>query len=238
MSLSLLVMCPTRWRRENCERQLKSFAEATDSADIVYITDADDQDTYRDMDWGDAVHSVVDFGEPTGSVRKQNLIAMSEADNYDALMYIGDDHLFSTPHWDTILMQKLEDIMGGTGMIYGDDKRRQDIPEMIIISSDIVKELGHFAEPSLDHYYIDNCWAELGARSGLIRFCPDVVFEHLHYQVNPDVEHDQTYRFAENNWAVSDFQRYESWRAEVMPFEVARLRRKFNKDLKWLFSKI
>ena len=43
--LSLLVMVPTRWRKENCERQLKSFAEATDSADLLYILDADDQDT-------------------------------------------------------------------------------------------------------------------------------------------------------------------------------------------------
>ena len=239
MSLSLLVMCPTRWRRENCERFLKSFIEATDTADLTFITDIDDQDTYEDMDWGVAENLIFDTqGRRAGTTLKVNYVTRLLADDYDAFMYIGDDHLFSTPHWDTILLGKLEEKMGGTGMIYGDDKRRNDIPEMIIITSDIVKELGHFAEPSLEHYYIDNVWAELGARSGLLRFCPDVVFEHLHYQVRTDVEHDQTYVSAERLWGTSDTKAYTDWRENAASLQVAQLRRRFCKDLDWLFSKI
>ena len=237
MTLSLLVMIPTRWRKENVERSLKSFRENTDAASIVYITDADDQDTYRDVDWGDAIHSVTDFGERVGTTRKVNYIADAEMGNYDALMFMGDDHLFSTPHWDTILLGKLE-AAGGTGMLYGDDKRRFDIPETILISSDIVKELGHFAEPSLVHYYIDNCWAELGGRSGLLHYYPEVVFEHLHYSMSENVEHDQTYRSAEQLWGASDMQAFREWQASAMLHEVSLLRRRFSKDIEWLFSKL
>lgn len=231
---SLLVMVPTRWRRENCERLLKSFTEATDSADLVFVLDKDDEDTYKDMDWGTATCAILDLdGKGTGAVAKMNYLAAAAVDDYDALMYLGDDHLFSTPHWDTILLSELAE-MGGTGMLYGDDKRRTDIPESILISSDIVKTLGHFAEPSTCHYFCDNVWAELGIRSGLLRFCPEVVFEHLHYQVNRSVEYDQTYRFAEANWGVSDHKAFLEWRSARMSNEVSLLRREFNPDVKWV----
>lgn len=238
MTSPLLVMVPTRWRRENCERFLKSFTETADNADLMFISDADDQDTYEGMDWGSAVHTILDFGPSRfGNVKKMNHVAMAEAENYDAIMYIGDDNLCATPHWDTLLLEQIQDL-GGTGMAYGDDKRRNDIPEHVVITTDIIRELGHFAEPSLDFYYIDNVWAELGGRSNLIRYCPDIVFEHRHYQVDPGVEHDQTYVSSENLWGRSDALAYARWRETVMPFEVARLRRKFNRDLKWLFAQI
>src|SRR5580704_11299358 len=136
-------MIPTRWRRENCERILKSFTEASDCADIAFITDADDLETYEGMDWGLAQNIVVESTERIGTTAKVNHVTSRLLNEYDAFMYIGDDHLFSTPHWDTFLLGKLEH-MGGTGMVYGDDKRRNDIPEMVIITSDIVRELGHF----------------------------------------------------------------------------------------------
>jgi len=237
VTLSLLVMTPTRWRRENCERFLKSFKDATDSAHLVFITDADD-DSYDDMDWDIAGHAILDTGdERVGTTAKVNHIARVTADSYDALMYIGDDHLFSTPHWDTILMEKLEG-MGGTGMLYGDDKRRTDIPEMVIISTDVVRALGHFAEPALTHYYIDNCWAELGKRAGFLRFCPEVVFEHLHYQVQPQVEHDQTYRSAEELWGQKDARAFQEWYGMAMARQVSLLRRNFNPDVQWITSVI
>ena len=237
MTLSLLVMVPTRWRRENVERSLKSFTENTDNADIVYIIDADDQDTYEGMDWGPAKHLILEWSERVGTTAKVNYVSSLFIDDYDAFMYIGDDHLFSTPHWDTILLTRLED-MGGTGMVYGDDKRRNDIPEMVIITADIVKELGHFAEPALAHYFIDNAWAELGGRLNLIRYCPETVFEHLHYQVNDEVEHDQTYCSAESLWGTPDMRAFYQWRENVMPLQAAQLRRAFSKDIQWLFSRI
>jgi hypothetical protein len=142
MTLSLLVMVPTRWRRENVERQVKSFTENTSNADIIYIIDDDDQDTYEDIDWGIASHTVFyTGGERVGTTKKVNHVSASRLEDYDAFMYIGDDHLFSTPKWDEILLGKIEE-MGGTGMAYGDDKRRIDIPEMIAISADIIKALG------------------------------------------------------------------------------------------------
>lgn len=227
-------MVPTRNRRENCERFLKSFEEMTDDADLVFITDSDDQDSYKDMDWGSALPAMLDPREPTAG--KVNRMADTCASAYDALMFIGDDNTFATPHWDTILMKVLMEDMGGTGMVYPENGRRNDIPESIIISSDIVMHLGYFMNPGFAHYYVDNVWAMLGKRSSLLRFCPQVVVDHKHYSVDPQTPRDETYLSAEEMWGKSDSEAWQRWLATEMPGEVARLRRKFNPDLKWLFE--
>ena len=103
-------------------------------------------------------------------------------DSYDVLMWLGDDCVFRTPGWDEIMLAALEDL-GGTGWVYADDKRRADVPEHWMVSSDVVKALGWFYPPHVVHYYVDNSIAELGKRSGLIRYCPEAVIEHLHYSV-------------------------------------------------------
>ena len=233
--LSLLVMVTTRGRRPQVERLLESFEKTTDSADVMFIMDPDDEDTYEGIDWGNALTSTL---SPRGTnVEKLNRTAQAFWDDYDALMFVGNDHVFCTEHWDTIMLRKLED-MGGTGMIYPDDKRRNDIPEIIMISSDIVKAMGQFAEASFSHYYIDNAWAETGKRSGLLRYVPEVVIEHHHYSVDPGVEHDELYRYAEEWFGGPDLQAFHQWRATIMPHQISLLRRKFNPDIKWVLGRI
>ena len=229
---TLLVMVPTRKRRENCERFLKSFTETADLADLVFITDPDD-DSYEDMDWGSALHAKLDPRDCTQV--KVNQTANATASSYDALMFIGDDNIFVTPHWDTLLMEALEE-MGGTGMVYPENGRRRDIPESIVISSDIVIELGYFMNPGFAHYYVDNVWNELGKKAGLIRFCPQVVVSHKHYQADSEIPRDETYSEAERKWGQSDLLAWHRWRATDMPMEVSRLRRKFNPDVEWVLG--
>lgn len=232
---SLAVFIPTRGRKERCEELLKSFQETTDNADLLFVIDEDDQETYEGMDWGRAECAVF---APKGTLSDIiNHTAVSLADDYDALMFVADDHLFRTPHWDTIMLRELVS-MGGTGFVYPDDKRRSDVPEIVMISSDIVKELGFFSEPSLGHFYIDNAWAELGKRLGLIRYVPEAVIEHRHYSICRDVEHDETYRRAEDNHGDADLAVFRQWRVQALPYQASLLRRKFNPDIKWLLAKI
>ena len=231
-------MIPTRGRRTQCERLLKSFEETVSvrrQTDLLFITDGDDQETYQGMDWGSAEEYVLDPRESlTG---KLNTVAMQYADQYNALMFAGDDHVFETDDWDEHMLSSLEK-MQGTGMVFPDDKRRYDVPEIIMISSDIVKFLGWFAEPGQKHYFIDNIWAELGGRAGFIRWCPGAVIRHLHYSMDSKVVRDVTYTEAETSWGDSDGKAYQEWRQNTMPFQAAQLRRRFSKDLDWLFSKI
>ena len=230
----LLVMVPTRGRRAQCERLLKSFTETATCADLLFITDPDDQDTYEGMDWGDATCAVLDPREYlTG---KLNKTALAMADLYPVLQWARDDNVFVTPAWDKIMLAALEDL-GGSGWVYPDDKRRADVPEHWMVSSDVVKALGWMANPVMGHYFIDNSVAEIGKRAGLIRWCPEAVIEHLHYSVTPETGHDQLYQDTETMFGEKDLAAYQQWRVGQLPFDVSVLRRQFSPDVRWVLSR-
>jgi hypothetical protein len=234
--MTLLVIIPTRTRPGQCARLLESFRDTVKLADtdLMFVTD-DDDDSYEEMDWGDALHGVL--SPRAFFTEKLNRTAMSHADLYDAIMYVGDDHVFVTPGWDAILLDAL-DRMGGTGWAYPDDRRRSDIPEIWLASTDLIRELGWFAPPWLGHFYCDNVIADLGVRSGLIRYVPEAVIEHRHYSVCAETKKDSLYSETEERFGKSDMEAFNHWRAEGITIQVAQLRRKFNPDIKWLLGSI
>ena len=232
----LLVIVPTRGRKENCERLLASFRDtAGDGTDIAFILDPDDEATYDGVEWGDALHAVL---APRGTLAdKLNQTAAAMTAQYGALMWTGDDHVFGSPGWDKAMLDVLAG-MGGDGWVFPNTVRRQDVPEIWLASAGLTDELGWFFPPHVSQYYGDNTIAELGKRSGLIRYCPQAAVEHLHYSVSPDTEHDETYREAEEAHGAADLQAFQQWRADQMPYEVARIRRRFNSDISWVLGRV
>lgn len=230
----LLVIVPTRGRRANCERFLEAFTKTATCADLLFVTDTDD-DSYDGMDWGPATSAVLDPRDYL--VGKLNKTGVAMADLYPVLMWLGDDCVPETPGWDKIMLDALEDL-GGAGWVYPDDKRRNDVPEQWMVSSDVVKALGWLAPPWASHYYIDNAVAELGKRSGLIRWCPEAVIRHEHYSVTPGVEHDEVYKSTEDMFGESDLKAFHEWRSAQLANEVAVLRRNFSPDVKWVLSRV
>lgn len=233
----LLVMVPTRGRRAQCERLLESFtATAGPDTDIVFITDPDDQDTYAGIDWGRAMHAVL---EPraflTGKLNKTAVDAMASI--YPVLAWFGDDCVFETEGWDKLMLATLEDL-GGTGWVYPDDKRRSDVPEHWMVSSDAVKALGWFAPPHVQHFYCDNIIAEIGKRAGLIRWCPQAVIRHEHYSVSKDTERDEVYQSTEEMFGASDLKAFQEWCSSQRANEVSVLRRHFSEDVRWVLGRV
>lgn len=229
----LCVMLPTRKRPEMARRCIDSFRDtkASENTDLILIVD-DDDNSYA---------GVTDVDKITATrgtlITAVNAAASVLAGHYDALFLAADDLVFVTPGWDTLMLETLAGL-GGTGIVFPDGKRRYDVPEHPLISTDWVRELGHFAEPSLAHFYCDNVWAELGKRTGLIRFCPEAVIEHRHYSVDRSVPHDETYREAEDAHGGPDLEAFREWQANRMQYEAARLRRRFSPDLEWVLSRV
>ena len=232
----LLVIVPTRGRKAQLDRLLESFRETvSEGTDLLAVLDPDDEATYEGMDWGNALHAVL---APRGTLsEKLNQVAKAMTGQYGALMFCGDDHVFRTPGWDAAMLALLAE-MGGNGWVYPHTVRRSDVPEVWLASASVTATLGWFFPPHVSHFYGDNMIAELGKRSGLIRYCPSAVVEHLHYQTTPGVEHDATYKEAEEAHGTADMAAYQQWRADTMPFEVARLRRALNSDVAWVTGKV
>lgn len=230
---TLAVFIPTRHRRDRIEECLKSFNENTlGDVDLYLVVDEDDDD-YEDLDY-DINIIYVKHGTLVTAI---NDAARQLAPQYQALFLGADDLIFQTPGWDLYMMGTLKE-MGGTGYVYPDDKRRYDVPEHPLISTDIVQGLGWFAEPGLAHFYVDNVWGELGKRLSLIRFCPRAIVEHKHYTVTEGVTRDATYSTAETAHGKSDAAEFEVWQRERMQNQASKLRRLFSPDVAWVLSKV
>jgi hypothetical protein len=231
----LLVMVPTRGRPAQCGRLLESFRETTDRADLCFILDPDQEDLYAEVEWGEAAHGVL---APRATLReKLNQTAAAFRDSYDALLWCGDDHVFRTKSWDTLMLAALED-MGGHGWVYPQTVRRQDVPEIWMCDTGLARHLDWFFPPAVNHYYADNIIAELGKRSGLIRNCPEAVVEHLHYSTDPGIEHDQVYSEAEGTYGQADLKAFNQWRADHAALDASVLRRTYSRDVAWVLGRV
>ena len=105
--------------------------------------------------------------------------------------------------------------MGGTGFTYPFDGTREDIPEAVVMSSDIVQILGWMAEPSLNHFYIDNVWADLGRGAGCLRYLRAIAVDHAQ-------QSDKTSRDSGEKLAA-DRDAYYEWRRNRMTDDLSKV---------------
>ena len=83
-----------------------------------------------------------------------------------------------TPGWDVKLTGAIEEDFDGTGISYPWDGIRDDIPEAYVLSSNIPAALGWVMMPRLNHWYNDNCIADLGHGASCIRQLRGVIVDH------------------------------------------------------------
>lgn len=224
----MLVIMPSRGRPEQA---IHAIAEGItfSTADTHYFVGIDEDDPYLSiyesllMSSGRHGQVSVAVGPRQNLVQWTNFAAKAFAKNFRYLASFGDDHVPESLGWDSSLIQAIEDI-GGTGFAYPEDLRRNDIPEAIVMSSNIVQALGWMMEPSLQHFYVDNVWADLGnGADACIMFCPHVTVRHNHYQANPQVQRDNTYAEAESHGG-DDAMAYQRWRTTRMAQDIQTIR--------------
>jgi hypothetical protein len=177
----LAVIVPTRGRPQNAARLQQAFKD-TDSlnATLVLVVDADDPElpAYRDA-LTDGV--LITFPGPTGTgmTAALNWAAGLIAPQYDALGFMGDDHLPRTAGWDAHVLGALAGPW--PRVVYGNDLfQGERLPTAAFLPSRVVRAMGFMAPPVLRHLYVDNFWLDLGTQLGGLAYLPDVVIEHVH----------------------------------------------------------
>lgn len=214
MTGDLLVIVPTRGRPQNIARLIDSVT-MTCQVKTHFVIGVDDDDpqlaTYEAVmaRAGDAGTMVT--GPRKGLTAWTNEIAMARAGDYRHLASFGDDHVPVTRGWDRLLIRGIAR-MGGTGFTYPWDGTREDIPEAVVMSSDIVTALGWMALPDLEHWYIDNVWADLGRGIKRIRHLRAIKVEHVR-------KADQTSRDSSEKLAA-DRDAYYLWRKTRMADDI------------------
>ena len=213
----LLAIVPSRNRPRGIARLLDAV-HATKKLDTHVHVCIDDDDPAKEEYEQVFAHAAQDGDRLESGPRKgvaawTNEIAVRRHREYRFLASVSDDMVPRTPGWDHYLTQGISD-MGGTGMTYPYNGTRDDIPEAVVMSSDIVAALGWMCLPTQEHWYIDDVWAELGRRTGSLRHMRAVHIEHVHPGAGK-ASYDRTNMDSSEN-IEKDRASYREWRSEQM----------------------
>lgn len=176
-----LWICPSRGRPANVHRLAHAWAHAS-SADLLIALDADDPTKDQATAAANAAnnkHVKVTVGPRLRLCGTLNAHAQRLAAHYDAIGFLGDDHVPRTPAFDTLLGGALR--AQGGGLAYGNDLLQGELlPTAVLQDARLILALGQYAPPELTHLYLDDYWRALGQAIGKITYLPDVIIEHLH----------------------------------------------------------
>lgn len=220
--MSIVVVVPSRGRPKAARDTLAAIRNtaALISTRVIVAVDADDPaiNEYIAMgrqEWQESGLYAVECSlivlqpDETGDlVRATNTISRRvAAEDPDAIIgNLGDDHRPRTFAWDRIVTAALDT----PGMAYGDDLLHGErLPSAPFVSARLVNALGWYFLPALEHMYVDDAWRELARAAGIIRYLPQVVFEHLHPGAGK-AEWDEGYLRAKDGME-RDRERYEAW---------------------------
>jgi hypothetical protein len=223
----LWALIPSRDRPENVETICRTFALTCRAHTRIHFAFDDDDPRLAESITAAAGHKYTTGPRDTLAGWTNKLAADHPRAPY--LASIGDDMVPVTDGWDERLIAVLE--KNGPGFAYPNDRRREDIPEAVVISAAIVRELGGMVpvgpdgRPVVSHWYCDNMWADLGNLTNSLHYLPKVIVRHDHPNVTGRPG-DATYAHAATRFNA-DLAAYQRWRLAKsgMGRDVAAVRR-------------
>ena len=229
--MTITVVIPSRGRPERARQAVQAVRDtaALVSTSVVLAVDADDPflPQYRALQFrsfGAEMMLVVLQPEDTGSlVRATNTVSMriADVDPHAIIGNLGDDHICRTPGWDRLVT----DALTTPGVAYGRDGIHDEaLPTAPFISAAIVLALGYFFIPDVDHMYGDNAVRDIAEQTGVRRFLPELLTEHMHPAVGKAAWDEGYIRVNEIPAVELDKARYENWRRQAMAVDIGRVR--------------
>lgn len=196
----LLSICPSRIRPKILVKMLGSYyANRSEGSDIiVYISDDDPTiNEYKEV----LKNTSYIIGKRKYIVEVCNEIALNKCKEYPYMQIINDDHFIETSNFDSKLIDVIEKQGGGWGIACPIDKltdwNKFKHPSAEIISSNIVKTLGYYIYPKLQHIGTDGYLGSIGEGVDRLFRVEDVVIRHDHWIVGRAYL-DDNYRYVYN----------------------------------------
>jgi hypothetical protein len=219
-----LIIIPSRDRVANTDRAIQAIKETAVMSDIMIGLDDDNESIYPRVEG--VIYEVNPRLRMNGTL---NLLAMKYADQYETIFFMGDDHLPKEYGWDARLYGAIEE--KGYGVSYGNDLLQGiNLPTAVMMSSNIIKELGFMSPPALIHMFMDNFWKSVGEGLEAITYFDDLIIEHLHAYAGK-AELDEMY-LSVNNPEVGDHDGkvYGEYMNTNFPSDISRLKEKLWKS--------
>ena len=215
----ILIICPSRNRPQNMVEVVNSWIDVSHptNSQLCFALDDDNENQYP------RIYGVkYEINPRIRMCPTLNKVANDYSNEYKYIGFIGDDHRFRTPNWDSTVVRHLDEL-GPNGIVYGNDLLQGELlPTAVFLNSNIVRRLGYMVPPTLVHMYADNFWRDLGNELGTITYLPDVVVEHCHW-ANGKAEHDIHYDEVDE-FTQPDQVNYTFYKATKFQEDVRKLR--------------
>lgn len=180
----LAVLVPTRSRPQNVPPIVEAWGLTGGFAvaDLIFIIDQDDPvlpDYLAHIERWPQVQRFI-AGRWFPLIPKLNHVAIMAARDYDAVAFMGDDHIPRTPNWAQRLISQHK-ANGAGKIVYGRDGfQDQRLPTWWSMDSVIVKALDKMVPGGVQHLYCDNIVKALGEQAGCLVYDPEILVEHMH----------------------------------------------------------
>jgi hypothetical protein len=172
--MKILTIVPSRGRPEAVNELIEEFNFTTAISDLVIAVDNDDTSEYIVPN-----KVILEVNPRMWMNGTLNFVAKKWCEDYDYLVFMGDDHRPRTPNWDLLLAESIKDIKHG--IAYGNDLfQGENLPTAVMQDAKITRTLGYFSPPKQKHLFLDNFWKDLGTELGTLVYSPEVIIEHLH----------------------------------------------------------
>jgi hypothetical protein len=221
----LAILVPSRGRPQSVAR-LIAACELTCRTDYALYFAFDEDDPQLAANRAAAARAFYQVGERRTLAEWTNKLYDIYRGGFRYFASLGDDHVPLTDGWDARLCAALGQTGGGFAYCNNGHQigGQRNLPEMCVISANVLEALGWVCEPDLAHYFVDNVWRDLGEQAGCLHYLDDVIVEHRHWSFGTTVAPaDDTY-FDNQAKGPNDRTAYEVWRADRMSWDVAKVK--------------
>lgn len=159
---------------------VESWKDQTEGLSQLYIIVDDDQNIWGNAAFSEKYGDIEWLTVPTGLtlMEKLNYHALEIADKHEYIQFLAHDIVLQTP-WESQFIDFLESVP--FGMAYGNDLVHNGrLATHPCIKSSMIKAVGFYGCPAVEHNFFDNYWMDISRSLGFIQYFPQVIMEHNH----------------------------------------------------------
>lgn len=126
--------------------------------------------------------------------------------NYDYVSFVGDDCVVSTPKWDEICVNYIEQHFNGMGVVSPSEpewgRNYDDLPLHWMQSKSFWSTVGYYVHREMNHCYVDNLIRDFAKSINSYAKLQNCIIEHHH--PNHGFQNDEVYDMGEKKHCEED----------------------------------